>query len=1274
MQILLIVLGGLCVVLMGVLLNKLFKVKVWIEARQKKNQPLVCTSYLEKGGEGEAGEVHRAGAFGKPAIAIVKVDEKSTLNRGYVDVLMTDMNDDAEKPHYRRTGYVSFDQDTKVDQYGYIYKQIKGKKEKEVVGYLARPSKPNEPTIYGERSWKTLWLKCVLNAYAGLPDMADEEASDTPKPATKPAQPVEHLCINNPKKKDPSPEVLPTEEERQDAVLETIQETTPDITSEATSKIVPELMEVPVLEEPIVDEIPAEKTHEEDVQKEDAQVTESEPQPEPELEPEPTPEPEPEPAPEPEPVDPFAALSAEEKTRLDKVRDTNKALIDAFLNRMVKVDGGTFTMGADPKPNDTKDADGKERGMVENNESPKHEVTLSTYYIASTPVTQELWTTVMGSNPSDCKDKPTYPVAPVNWNECQDFVLRLSYIAGVQFTLPTEAQWEYAARGGKKSKGYAFAGSNTFSEVGWSDHKHEVGTKKPNELGLYDMSGLVREWCSDYFAHYTEEAQTDPTGPQEGAPEIIKSQDGVDFRAVRSPSGNETVTNRKGEVPELDKDFKSYGLRVVAKEMPERQKEEQAVKPLEKPAPKKPMAVCSYWGFHNSKRDILPAEARAGAFALLQRYAPRQKQAEYASEQPYGWKDTALLSSFIYTVIFILVYMVNSGIFQMPLLGKSLLSTLVFVGYYMVLWAIVRCIKIDSIENANSFQPILDLFNKNLHLKWVNWSIVICCAVASLFTLFYYDYDFLPLLIVIAFGVLVNMTLPDANRRWKVQASFLEDTDTEEDDDDQAEPQNPQGDISRSYEWTLDETYDANRSVPGSLTLYFTAAEIRDVRHLNPFFDQRKDHSDKENILYMFRFLKKYKKTFLARTNYVAYTINKIAEKNSFSPMDKLQYTLDFVQEPNIAFVQTSEDKSINFYDDYIRYPDETLYDKCGDSTSKALLAAMLFHVMGHNVLYLISRKHKHAAVAVEVRLSELKEGWYGDADKINEITIKYEDKYYIFCETTGDNFALGAQVSGMSLDEFDEKIYLPFREDDDECDNANDEDEDVFESRIFMWDLDSFYGNQLKGNLPIEMSSTMIEELRSRNPFNTYGQDGNTYIQNVQAMFQYLKANPDKMAGVRQVTDYIRQTTKNAGIPELDMLQFALDFAQEPNIKYMIDEQSASIEFAKEYMRFPEEVMFDKEGDCDCKSSLTAALFLNLGYKVLFMISEKLKHAAIGVECKDHSWITQINPANPDDVVLDHNGVLYLYCETTGDGYHIGQIKENESIKDFETILELSL
>lgn len=1229
-QILLIILGGLAAVLAGVLIKQLSKVKVWIDARQKENQAFVRTCYLEKGEDGQAAEVHRAGAFGKPAVGIIKVDEKSTLNRGVVEMLMTDMNDDAEKPHYRRTGYISFDQDTTVDQFGYIYKQIKGKKEKEIVGYLARPSKPNEPTIYGERSWKTLWLKCVLCAYAGLPATAEDTVNEENQATPTSPQPVENLCINSPKKKDAdkSPEEIKPEEIKPEEII--------------PEEIIPELPVQPI--------------------KEDQPKTEDQPVAEPE------------PVVAPEPKDPFAVLSAEEKARLDKVREQKKAVIEALLDRMVKVEGGTFIMGADPKPDDGKDANGKERGMVENNESPKHAVTLSTYYIAATPVTQELWETVMGYNPSDSKDKPTYPVAPVNWNECQEFVLRLSYITRIMFSLPTEAQWEYAARGGNKSKGFSFAGSNTFLEVGWGDHKHEVGAKKPNELGLYDMSGLVREWCSDYFAHYTEDAQTDPVGPQEGAAEIIKSQEGIDFRVVRSPSGNETVTNRKGEIPELNKEYKSYGLRIVAKEMPERKKKEQGAKPLEKPIPKKPLAICSFWGFHNSKKDPLPAEARAGAYALLQRYAPRQKEAEYASEQPYGWKDTALLSALIYTVLFILLYLVNSGIFQMPLLGKDWQSAAVFVGYYFVLWSIVRFIKIDAIENANSFQPILDLFNKNLGVKWVNVSILILCVLAAIFTLFYYDYDFLPLLIVIAIGVTINMSLPAANRRWKVQASFLEEnSDSEDEDEAETEPKNPQGDISRTYDWTLDKTYDAHREVSGTLTLYFKAADIRDIRHLNPFFDQRKDHSDKENILYMFHFLKKYRKTFLARTNYVAYTINKIAEKNSFSPMDKLQFALDFVQEPNIAFQENAENKTVNFYDDYIRYPDETLYDKCGDSNSKSLLAAMLFHLMGHNVLYLISRKHQHSAVGVEVRLSELENGWYGDASKINDIVIRYEGRYYIFCETTGDNFALGAKVSGMSLDEFDEKIYLPLREDDDEVDREDDQ-EAVIESRIFTWQLDSLFGNQLKGNLPIEMSSAEIEELRSRNPFNTYGQDGNTYAQNVQSIFQYLKSNPAKMSGVRQVADYIRETINAAGYPELDKLQFALDFAQEPNIKYVVDEQSAPIEFAKEYMRFPEEVLYDKEGDCDCKSSLTAALFLSLGYKVIFMISEKLKHAAIGVECKDSAWLTQIRSANPNDVVRDHNGTLYLYCETTGDGYHIGQIKENESIQDFETILELSL
>jgi formylglycine-generating enzyme required for sulfatase activity len=206
-----------------------------------------------------------------------------------------------------------------------------------------------------------------------MPDQGDSQP--TKQDVQKPAQPVEHLCINSPKIKD------------------IVQETVQDAVEDAVQEIVPELAEEPILEEPpIQEEQPAE---EQPITEQPAEETPVEEAPVEET-------------PKPEPVDPFASLSEEEKTRLDKVREEKQAVIEALLDRMVKVEGGTFTMGADPKPNDTRDTDGKERGMVENNESPKHEVTLSTYFIAALPVTQELWSAVMGNNPSDCKDKLTY--------------------------------------------------------------------------------------------------------------------------------------------------------------------------------------------------------------------------------------------------------------------------------------------------------------------------------------------------------------------------------------------------------------------------------------------------------------------------------------------------------------------------------------------------------------------------------------------------------------------------------------------------------------------------------------------------------------------------------------------------------------------------------------------------------------------------------------------------------------------------------------------------
>lgn len=179
---------------------------------------------------------------------------------------------------------------------------------------------------------------------------------------------------------------------------------------------------------------------------------------------------------------------------------------------MVYVQGGTFSMGATSEQ-------GEDAG---DEEKPAHKVTLSDYYIGQFEVTQGLWQAVMGSNPAYHKNGDCYPIETILWVDCQQFIRKLNgslsgQLDGKHFVLPTEAQWEYAARGGQKSKGYKYAGSNNLTEVGWySDNSeketHPVGQKLPNELGLYDMSGNVEEWCQDWYLFYYSSAQTYPRG------------------------------------------------------------------------------------------------------------------------------------------------------------------------------------------------------------------------------------------------------------------------------------------------------------------------------------------------------------------------------------------------------------------------------------------------------------------------------------------------------------------------------------------------------------------------------------------------------------------------------------------------------------------------------------------------------------------------------------------------------------------------------------------
>jgi len=159
-------------------------------------------------------------------------------------------------------------------------------------------------------------------------------------------------------------------------------------------------------------------------------------------------------------------------------------------------------------------------------EKPTHQVTVSSFSIGKYEVTQEEWEAVMGKNPSYYKGAKR-PVEEVSWNDCQEFIRKLNSLTGKQFRLPTEAEWEFAARGGTKSNHYKYAGSNTLSSVAWYDDNsgsttHPVGQKSPNELGLYDMSGNVWEWCQDWYGDYSSSAQTNPKGPSSGSYRVVR--------------------------------------------------------------------------------------------------------------------------------------------------------------------------------------------------------------------------------------------------------------------------------------------------------------------------------------------------------------------------------------------------------------------------------------------------------------------------------------------------------------------------------------------------------------------------------------------------------------------------------------------------------------------------------------------------------------------------------------------------------------------------------
>lgn len=229
------------------------------------------------------------------------------------------------------------------------------------------------------------------------------------------------------------------------------------------------------------------------------------------------------------------------------IKDFN---IDGVTFKMIPVEGGSFKMGSID-----------ENSYAGNDEKPQHQVTLSDFYIGETLVTQTLWQAVMDCNHSYFTGD-NLPVDSVSWDDCQEFVKRLNLKTGMSFRLPTEAEWEYAACGGKKSRGYMYAGSDNVNDVAWySDNSgkqtHPIKEKKANELGLYDMLGNLMEWCEDLYDidYYKNSPERNP----------CKSSSGYE-RVLRGGSWNSNknscrVSNRFSDIPNHYSN--SYGFRLV---------------------------------------------------------------------------------------------------------------------------------------------------------------------------------------------------------------------------------------------------------------------------------------------------------------------------------------------------------------------------------------------------------------------------------------------------------------------------------------------------------------------------------------------------------------------------------------------------------------------------------------------------------------------------------------------------------------------------------------
>ena len=398
-----------------------------------------------------------------------------------------------------------------------------------------------------------------------------------------------------------------------------------------------------------------------------------------------------------------------------------------------------------------------------------------------------------------------------------------------------------------------------------------------------------------------------------------------------------------------------------------------------------PFAHCVETGrFHKKNALQYTLIDRSAAFILLCQHQGYLKPQEEGGSLPvYSWKDTALPASIVFIGIYGIFSLFSNAYVLFPFLGTRISFLTGMMLLFFVIWGLMREIKIELILNEKPAGWWLALLGSNVGLNPHNWLIQLFSGIGITLSICFFDAQMLPLLLAIFIGVTVNRQAYPQHV-WHVQTRFAYLPNTT------LIPTEDEGETIRHYEWELDSP---NRQrLTTTLQLHFKEAYIQELRKRNPFCTENNFYHHVNQMLN--------EEVDIHHLQIINQHIAILSNQNKLTMLESIQFILDFVQEPNIRYTY---DKESTPYVEYLRYPDETLYDKTGDCDCKAMLAAALFHNAGLQVLYLTSKTH--AAVAVECNPT-----WFGSQKNpyIPQGLLLYKNKHYYFCETTGDHFRVG--------------------------------------------------------------------------------------------------------------------------------------------------------------------------------------------------------------------------------------------------------------------------